>query len=36
MHGVQEVVCYMLMHNLTILTLTRHLFTPNIFSILVI
>jgi hypothetical protein len=25
MHGVQRVVCYMLMHNLTTLTLTSHL-----------
>jgi hypothetical protein len=25
MHGMQGVVCYMLMHNLTILTLTSHL-----------
>jgi hypothetical protein len=25
MHGVQRVICYMLMHNLTTLTLTSHL-----------
>jgi hypothetical protein len=25
MHGVQRVICYMIMHNLTTLTLTSHL-----------
>jgi hypothetical protein len=25
MHGVQRVICYMIMHNLLILTLTSHL-----------